>query len=121
MSIDNYTKCLLTGILVCLLLLTAKQYNIIADAEAQAFKPRALSANQVIDVNIVSINNKSLDHSDTVLPVNVEFMSGLPLPNFISNPGGQSHPLVPVAMRKRDGTWYMPTTFDHRLRVKATP
>ena len=86
MQVDRYTKTALTVIAVCLVLLTLKEYEIVSDAEAQVrssqFQSNDSSANQVIDVNIVSINNKSLGLRDTVLPVNVELMSGLSLPSF---------------------------------------
>ena len=123
MQVDRYTKTALTVIAVCLVLLTLKEYEIVSDAEAQGrsgqFQSNVASANQVMDVNIVSINNKSLGHRDTVLPVNVELVSGLSLPSFMED--GKHYPQVPIAIRKASGGWVKLDTHSDRLRVKTTP
>ena len=104
------------------MLLTLKEYEIVSDAEAQGrsgqFQSNVASANQVMDVNIVSINNKSLGLRDTVLPVNVELVSGLSLPSFMEE--GKHFPQVPIAIRKANGGFVRLDTDNNRLRVKTT-
>ena len=123
MQVDRYTKTALTVIAVCLVLLTLKEYEIVSDAEAQGrsgqFQSNVASANQVMDVNIVSINNKSLGLRDTVLPVSVELVSGLSLPSFMED--GKHYPQVPITIRKASGGWVKLDTHSDRLRVKTTP
>ena len=115
-------KTALTFIAVCLMLLTLKEYEIVSDAEAQGrsgqFQSNVASANQVMDVNIVSINNKSLGLRDTVLPVNVELVSGLSLPSFMEE--GKHFPQVPIAIRKANGGFVRLDTDKNMLRVKTT-
>ena len=82
MKVDRFTKAVLTGIFLCLVLLTLKEYDIISDAEA---------ATDVTDVNIVSIDGNSL-------------------PN--GNWKGRMYSFIPVKVQARVGgneNWYTPS------------
>jgi hypothetical protein len=121
MQVDRYTKTALTVIAVCLVLLTLKEYEIVSDAEAQVrsgqFQPNDSSANQVMDVNIVSINGESFDQRTPALPVNVRFFRGLKIPTFNSSPGGLTFSL-PVQIRDDSNGYYYPkVTHGGRLRT----
>ena len=129
MQVDRYTKTALTVIAVCLVLLTLKEYEIVSGAEAQVRSSQFQSndssvnqvTNQVMDVNIVSINGESFDQRTPALPVNVRFFRGLTIPTFNSSPGGLTFSL-PVQIRDDNYGYYFPdATAEDRLRVKATP
>ena len=125
MQVDRYTKTALTVIAVCLVLLTLKEYEIVSDAEAQGRSGQFQSndssanqvANQVMDVNIVSINGESFDQRTPALPVNVRFFRGLKIPTFNSSPGGFTFSL-PVQIRDDSHGYYYPkVTAGGRLRT----
>ena len=129
MQVDRYTKTALTVIAVCLVLLTLKEYEIVSDAEAQVRSSQFQSndssvnqvTNQVMDVNIVSINGESFDQRTPALPVNVRFIKSLEIPSFNNYQGIHTFSL-PVQIRDDNYGYYFPdATAEGWLRVKATP
>ena len=83
MKVDRFTKAVLTGIFLCLVLLTLKEYDIISDAEA--------AKAGITNVNIARIDGNSL-------------------PN--ANWGGQLTPFIPVRIQAYHGSsqsWFLPS------------
>ena len=125
MQVDRYTKTALTVIAVCLVLLTLKEYEIVSDAEAQVRSSQFQSndssvnqvTNQVMDVNIVSINGESFDRHTPALPVDVRFIKSLEIPSFNNYQGKHTFSL-PVQIRDDSNGYYFPKVTDGgRLRT----
>ena len=93
MKVDRFTKAMLMGIFLCLVLLTLKEYDIISDAEA---------ANPITDVNIKQISGKLVKSA----PTQYAGYNGLPVVIYAMTKAGK--PAFPIY---QDG--------QARLQVKA--
>ena len=88
MKVDRFTKAVLTGIFLCLVLLTLKEYDIISDAEA--------AKASITDVNIKKINGIRIKDAPTGnnsfngLPVVIYASSGYPSPAHPIESDGQN-------------------------------